>query len=78
MTALEVIRKAAASELVDEDGERVVLLPKPGLTPSEIVGLEAELGFEPPRELLQLLPDCGGLDGALDILDFTGRSCNFM
>lgn len=77
MTALEVIRKAAASELVDENGERAVLLPKPGLTPSEIVELEAELGFKPPRELLQLLPDCGGLDGALDIVDFTGRRCIF-
>ncbi len=77
MTALEVIRKAAASELIDEDGERVVLVLKPGMSASEIADFEAELGFRPPQELLELLSDCGGLDGALDNIDFTGRTCNF-
>jgi hypothetical protein len=72
--AIEVIREAATLALTDEDGERVELVPVPGLSTERIAELTAKLGFELPAELLELLPEFSGVDGALESIDFTGQA----
>jgi hypothetical protein len=74
MTALEIIQAAAAADLVDEDGERVIWKPLPGLTSAAIKALEGDLGSKLPGELRDLLPHCAGVEGALETIDFTGRT----
>src|ERR1041384_7420467 len=73
MTAFEVIERAAAADLVDEDGERVLWKALPGLAAPEISALERDLGFRVPDELRDLLARCAGVEGALESIDFTGR-----
>jgi SMI1 / KNR4 family (SUKH-1) len=74
MNALEVIQAASAADLVDEDGERVVWKPLPGLSSEAIAGLEGSLGFKLPQDLRDLLPHCAGVEGPLEGIDFTGRT----
>jgi cell wall assembly regulator SMI1 len=74
MDPIEAIRRAQATALVDEDGNEVVLEVAPGLTEREIDELQAEVGVPLPRELRMLLGHTTGIDGALETIDFTGRS----
>ena len=74
---IEAIRRAQAAELVDEDGHEVELELHPGLAPEEIAAVEAEAGEPLPRELRTLLAYTAGLDGALETVDFTGRTLSF-
>ena len=74
MDPIEEISRAQAAELVDEDGRPVTLELAPGLTPREIEALEAEAGVALAGELRRLLAHTAGIDGALDLIDFTGRS----
>jgi len=73
--AVEEIRRAQATALVDEDGHGVVLEPAPPLTEDEIDALEAEVGLPLPPALQARLRHTAGIDGsALESIDFTGRS----
>jgi cell wall assembly regulator SMI1 len=74
---IEAIRRARDAALVDEDGNEVVLELAPGLAEPEIDELEAEVGVPLPRDLRALLGHTAGIEGALESIDFTGRSLMF-
>jgi hypothetical protein len=67
------IERARSSQLVDEDGHEVVLGVEPPLPAEEVERIEAELGVALPRELRALLAHTAGLEGLLDIVDFSAR-----
>lgn len=77
MTAIEHIKAAQKSGLVDRDGDPVVLELAPGLDAHEIDALEKEVGQALPEELRSLLSFCSGIGGCLDGIDFTGRGMAF-
>lgn len=77
MDAIEEIERARSADLVDEDGNPVVLKLEPAAPDGLAEELEAELGVELPRELRALLAHAQGIDGVLDRIDFTGRSVSF-
>lgn len=72
MTPLEIIRGAQAAPLCEEDGEPVPLRLLPGLTGPELQAFAATLPCPLPPHVEELLRHCRGLDGALDVVDFTG------
>ena len=75
---LEIVERALARDLVDEDGERIELTLLPGLTDHEIHAFRAELPMPLPAHVERLLRACRGIDGtAVEPLDFTGRSTLF-
>jgi cell wall assembly regulator SMI1 len=77
MNAIEQIKAAQQTKLVDEDGEPVSLgLAKP-LTSEQIDSLQEKIGLPLPRELRELLAFCSGIDGCLDVIDFTGENAGF-
>jgi len=73
----DLVRDAAQRELVDEDGEPVTLELLPGLLESELVGFEATLPCAVPADVRDLLLSSRGIDGIVDVLDFTGRALEF-
>ena len=77
MDPVAEIERACAAELVDEDGRRVSLELEPGLSPGEIESIEVEIGAPLPRELRAVLGRTAAIDGALDQIDFTGRTLAF-
>jgi hypothetical protein len=77
MKAIDVIREAAGLTLVDDEGERVDLVVSPGIPGGRIDALSEKFGFKLPGELLELLPECSGLDGLLETIDFTGEARGF-
>src|SRR5512134_3429707 len=77
MRAIDHIREAQQANLVDEDGERVVIELAPPLTSVDIDELQKRVGQPLPEELRTLLAFCAGLDGCLDGIDFTGRAMSF-
>jgi cell wall assembly regulator SMI1 len=77
MNAIEEIKTAQQAKLIDEDGESVSLqLAKP-LTSEQIDSFQAKIGLPLPRELQELLAFCSGIDGCLDVIDFTGENAGF-
>ena len=50
---------------------------EPGLSPSEIESMENELGAPVPRELRAVLEHTTAISGALDQIDFSGRTLSF-
>ncbi len=74
---MEVIREAAGSALLDDDEQPVALVVAPGISAERIESLSAEMGFRLPGELLELLPQCSGIDGLLETIDFTGQTAGF-
>jgi hypothetical protein len=70
---VEEIERARATDLVDEDGDEVVLELAPALSSAEIESLQREIGVTLPRELRTLLEHTTGIEGAIDGIDFTGR-----
>ncbi len=77
MTAIEHLKAAQPSELIDEDGERVALKLLPPLSAGQIDALQQQAGLPLPEELRSLLAFCSGLEGCLDVIDFTGQSLAF-
>jgi cell wall assembly regulator SMI1 len=77
MDPVEAITTAQVTTLVDEDGDQVVLELAPALSKLEIEQLEAVLGVPLPGELRRLLQHTGGIDGALESIDFSGRNLDF-
>jgi hypothetical protein len=75
---VDAIESAQAAELIDEDGDEVVLELSPPLPQAEIARLEEEVGMPVPRELRALLEQTAGIEGsALESIDFTGRTLDF-
>lgn len=70
----ELIQSAIRQDLVDEDGKAVTLRLLPGLTRSEVDEFAASLPAPPSDDVRDLLEFCSGIDGALETIDFTGRS----
>jgi cell wall assembly regulator SMI1 len=71
------IERARLADLVDEDGGRIALDLGPGLSKSELESLEAEVGVPLPRELRAVLERTSAIDGALEQIDFSGRTLDF-
>ena len=72
MDPIEQITRAQAMELVDEDGKRVALTVHDGLADEQIAAVEEEYGLPLPGELRRLLAHTRGIDGALEVVDFSG------
>ena len=77
MTAIEHIKAAQQSKLVDEDGDQVSLELLPPLAGEEMASLQERLGQPLPDELRMILAFCSGIDGCLAGVDFTGASMSF-
>ena len=76
MSAWEEIERGRSLKLVDEDGEAVELVLAPPLSQAEIDDVARRAGIALPSELVDLLRCCGGIDGVLDLVDFSGRTVN--
>jgi SMI1 / KNR4 family (SUKH-1) len=70
----DIIRAALAQKLVDDNGKAVTVRLLPGLPAAEIDALADSLPVPPPDDVRDLLAFCSGIDGALEQIDFTGRS----
>src|SRR5215203_7539296 len=77
MTPLEIIRRAQASTLIDEDGHVVTLELLPGLSRAEMRDFVRRVPCRVPEEITELLGACGGLDGIINQVDFAGRLPTF-
>jgi len=72
---VKLINKAKMMDLIDEDGTKYNLKPLPGLNESELNDLEKNLPCQIPTHIRELLTECRGIDGLLDIIEFTGQDC---
>jgi hypothetical protein len=70
----EIIKTALAQDLVDEDNKAIHLQLLPGLRIDEIDSLARSLPTPPPDDVRDLLEFCSGIEGALEQIDFTGRT----
>ena len=78
MSLVEIVRKATRLSLVTEDGDPSPLELAPGLTDAEIDELEGTLPCPVPTEVRELLRLCSGFSQSpQDIVDFTGRDCDY-
>jgi SMI1 / KNR4 family (SUKH-1) len=77
MTPLEIIRRAQAGTLIDEDGNVVTLELFPGLSRTELQEFANRLPCRIPPEIEELLGACRGFYGTLEQVDFTGRDLMF-
>jgi hypothetical protein len=77
MTPLEIIRRARADTLIDEDGEVVTLELLPGLTQTELRDFARRLPCRIPLEIVELLSACRGFFGTVEQVDFTGKDLMF-
>ena len=73
MTPLEIIRRAQADTLIDEDGNVVTLELLPGLSDPELQDFAGRVPCRVPPEITELLGACSGFYGTLEQIDFTGR-----
>jgi hypothetical protein len=72
---VKLINKAKMMDLVDEDGTNYNLEPLPGLNETELNELGKSLPCLIPMHIRLLLTRCRGIDGLLDIIEFTGQEC---
>src|SRR5215203_452540 len=77
MTPLEIIRRAQAGTLIDEDGEVVTLELFPGLSDTELQDFANRLPCRIPPEIAELLGACRGFYGTVEQVEFTGRDLMF-
>src|SRR5215207_3050058 len=77
MTPLEIIRRAQAGTLIDEDGEVVTLELFPGLSNTELQEFANHLPCRIPPEIAELLGACRGFYGTVEQVEFTGRDLMF-
>jgi cell wall assembly regulator SMI1 len=73
MDAVQRLRAAVDSRLVDEDGDEVVVELRPPVPEAEVARLQSHYPVPLPEELLRLLAVTRGADALLD-LDLTGES----
>jgi len=74
---LEIIRRARAETLVDEDGRVVALELFPGLSPTELQDFADQVPCRIPPEITELLRECSGFYGTVEQVDFSGRDLMF-
>jgi hypothetical protein len=72
---VKLINKAKMMDLIDEDGTKYNLELLPGLSDSELNDLGKSLPCQIPTHIRNLLTECRGIDGLLDIIEFTGQEC---
>jgi hypothetical protein len=77
MTPLEIIRRARAGTLIDEDDEVVTLELLPGLSNPELQDFSNQLPCPIPPEIAELLGACRGFSGTVEQVEFTGRDLMF-
>jgi cell wall assembly regulator SMI1 len=77
MTPLEIIRRAQAGTLIDEDGNAVTLELFPGLSDTDLQDFANRLPCRIPPEIAELLSACRGFYGTVELVDFTGRDLMF-
>jgi hypothetical protein len=77
MTAVEHIKAAQQTELVDEFRKPVRLELSPALGSDRIQALQKRVGQPLPKELQEILAFCSRIDGCLNGIDFTGKSMSF-
>jgi SMI1 / KNR4 family (SUKH-1) len=77
LTPLEIIRRAQAATLIDEDGDVVTLDLFPGLSRAELQDFAEQVPCRIPPEIAELLGACRGFYGTVDQVDFTGRDLMF-
>ena len=77
MTPLEIIHRAQAGTLIDEDGNAVTLELSPALSDSELQDFVNRLPCRIPPEIAELLGACRGFYGTVEQVDFTGRDLMF-
>ena len=78
MDAIEEIRSAQATALVDEDGDEVSFELDPPVSEPDLDRIATELGVPLPRDLRALLAHTAGIDGGpLEQIDFTGEDLAF-
>ena len=70
---VDVLRRVREGDLVDHDGERIILDFALPLEDDEIVALEDDLGLPLPDELVGVLRETRAIDG-IEPIDFTGRT----
>ena len=77
MTPLEIICRAQAGTLIDDDGSVVTLELSPGLSRTELQDFASRLPCSTPPEIAELLGACRGFYGTVEQVDFTGRDLMF-
>ena len=77
MTPLEIIRRAQAGMLIDEDGNVVALELLPGLSDRELQDFAEQVPCLIPPEIAELLGACRGFYGTVEQVDFTGKDLAF-
>jgi hypothetical protein len=77
MTPLEIIGRAQAGTLIDEDGNVVMLELLPGLSDRELQDFAEQVPCRIPPEITELLGACRGFYGTVEQVDFTGRDLMF-
>jgi len=78
MSLIDIIRNATKLPLVTEDGDPSPLQLAPGLTDAEIDELAAMLPCPLRADVRELLTLCAGFSSSpLEIVDFTGRDCDY-
>src|SRR5919112_2302488 len=77
VTPLEIIRKAQADTLIDEDGQVVTLELLPGLTRAELLEFARQVPCTVPPEIAELLSACRGFYGTIEQVDFSGIDLGF-
>jgi hypothetical protein len=77
MTPLEIIRRAQAGKLIDEDGNVVTLELLPGLSNRDLQDFAEQVPCRIPLEIAELLGACRGFYGTVEQVDFTGSDLAF-
>ena len=77
MTPLEIIRRAQAGTLIDEDGNVDTLELLPGLSKRELQDFADRVPCRIPPEIAELLGACRGFYGTVEQVEFTGRDLAF-
>jgi hypothetical protein len=77
MTPLDIIRRAQAGALIDEDGNAVTLELFPGLSDTELQDFANRLPCRFPPEIAELLGACRGFYGTVEQVEFTGKDLMF-
>ena len=77
MTPLEIIRRAQAGTLLDEDGNVITLELFPGRSNTDLRDFANRLPCRIPPEIAELLGTCRGFYGTVDQVEFTGKDLKF-
>jgi hypothetical protein len=74
VTPLDIIRRARAGALIDEDGNVVTLELLPGLSRTELQEFAEQVPSRIPPEIAELLRACRGFYGTLEQIELDRKS----